>query len=156
MPGTILSTFYVLIYLILIITLWSSINTIKMLVQRKKLSHKYWVGWPKKFIRVFLYTVPEKHKWIFWSTQYLPKITYLAIEGVRILTHRIWWRKRKNLVGCYLWETEWMVLSLATIENTEEQVCGQFTGRLWASRFNFGYHIKFEELLVGNPNEYTL
>lgn len=49
-----------------------------------------------------------------------------------------------------------MVLLLATIENMEEQVCGQFTGRLRVSRSNFGYHIKFEELLVENPNEYTL
>lgn len=49
-----------------------------------------------------------------------------------------------------------MVLSLATIENIEEQVCGQFTVRLRVSRSNFGYHIRFEELLVGNPNEYTL
>lgn len=33
-------------------------------------------------------------------------------------------KETKESGGCYLWETEWMVLSLATIENTEEQVCG--------------------------------
>ena len=154
MPGTILSTFYVLIYLILIMILWSSINILNCWFRGRNWGTN--IALAKKFVRVFLYTVSEKLKWSFCSIQYLPKITYLVIEGVRILTHRIWWRKRKNLGGCYIWETEWMVLSLATIENIEEQVCGQFIGRLGVSRSNFGYHIKFEELLVGNPNEYTL